>query len=256
MIWKQIVERRNAAPSADELENLKYLLTQSKADLNKSYGHPYYYGPRGYRIVTAAAEGYYDHLISLGLDPKGVDFDGSSRLMRCLEDRECSMTHMIRLANDYIASGLKTKTLGGFTATMLFCMNQHNFRSDPKRFDLLALLIKLDDINAQNFAGNTALHYCMANSDLTAAKMLVDAGANRDVKNLNGVSPLLWAFVTENGSRMNLKWQPTTVQAVGELAQGSKFSFNDKLPLFEKSLNQIFLENGDAASSKAASAFN
>lgn len=139
---------------------------------------------------------------------------------------------------------------------MLFCMNQHNFRSDPKRFDLLALLIKLDDINAQNFAGNTALHYCMANSDLTAAKMLVDAGANRDVKNLNGVSPLLWAFVTENGSRMNLKWQPTTVQAVGELAQGSKFSFNDKLPLFEKSLNQIFLENGDAASSKAASAFN
>ncbi len=115
---------------------------------------------------------------------------------------------------------------------------------------------ELDEINAQNFAGNTALHYCMANSDLTAAKMLVDAGANRDVKNLNGVSPLLWAFVTENGSRMNLKWQPTTVQAVGELAQGSKFSFNDKLPLFEKSLNQIFLENGDAASSKAASAFN
>jgi antitoxin component YwqK of YwqJK toxin-antitoxin module len=254
MIWEKVVSTQK--PDQKDFENLQYLVESTKVNLNDVYGNGWYTGLQGDHLITTASEENYDMLVSMGLDPNGTNFDGSNRLMQCLmEERKCSFDHMLRLANDYVAAGVKSKTLFGGTTAGYFCSNLTSIR-DPRKYELFSLLLKLDDVSQPNNAGWTPLHFCAAQQDLTAAKMLLQAGANASVKNNDGFTPLQMAFVSSRGNQFSLKWTVASVKEVGELAKGTTFNYSDKLPMFNKSLKDIFLENGDAESSKLADSFN
>lgn len=254
MIYKKVVSVEK--PTAKDFENLQYLVETTKINLNDVYGNGYYVGLQGDRLITAASELYYDKLISMGVDPHGTNFDGTNRLQQCLKEaRDCSFDHMLRLANDYIAADVKSKSLAGDTYAAGFCRVQGDIR-DPRKFDLLGLLLKLDDINQVNTAGWTALHYCASQKDLTGAKMLLQAGADASVKNRDGFTPLQMAFIQPRGNQYSMRWSPEIVKAIGELAKGTTFKFTEPLPLFNKSLKDMFLQNGDIESTRLADSFN
>lgn len=253
MIMTKVLDNKN--PRQTDIDNIAYLVKTTKVDLNKVYGKGRYMFQNGNHLITAMGEGYYDALVGMGLDPQGTDFDGTTRLMMCLESDNCSFDHMMRLANDSLAADVKSKHVFGETAASFFCKRLDRIRNE-KKYDLFAVLVKMDDVNKANNAGQTPLHQCMQQKDLTAAKMLVATGADLTAKNHGGFTPLHMAFVQQNGSRVNISWTPDKVKTVGELAKGSSFSFNEPIPVFEKSLKAIFLENGDAASAQAAEAYN
>lgn len=254
MVMTKVLDGQDALQS--DIDNIAYLIKTTQVDLNKVYGEGRYVMQYGDHLITAMAEGYYDPMISMGLDPQSTDFDGTTRLMMCIQnERRCSFDHMMRLANDTLAAGAKSKHAYGETAASFFCKNLDRIRSD-KKYDLFTVLLKLDDVNKANFTGQTPLHQCMGQKDLTAAKMLIAAGADLTAKNYGGFTPLDMGFVQQHGFNVQLKWSPDRVKAVGEMAKGSSFSFNAPVPVYKKSLKDIFLENGDAASAQATEAFN
>ena len=74
----------------------------------------------------------------------------------------------------------------------------HNalLRKDRKYRATIELLIdKEADINAQNYEGDTPLHRALINYDYETASLLIDIGANTDIKNKKSISPkLIFSF--------------------------------------------------------------
>lgn len=72
--------------------------------------------------------------------------------------------------------------------------NLLHYAAEAGRFEILYFLIKtkLFDLNAQDEAGNTALHYATTSNNLDAVKLLYDSGANVNIWNNDGLNPILY----------------------------------------------------------------
>lgn len=245
----------NPTPSQADLDKIAAIVKSTKADLNKAYGQAFIVD--GDHLITTMAEGYYETLVGLGLDPHGTDFDGSTRLMNCMKSRnnKCSADHMIRLAKDTLTAGVKSKHVFGETAASMFCHSTLRM-DDAKKYELFSVLLKMDDINKVNNAGLTPLHQCAKSHDFTAFKMLVDAGANLEAKSNKGFTPLEMAFVTERLNETGISWDENLVKTVGDIAKGTTFSFHKPIPVFNESLKSIFMSRNDADSALVTDAYN
>lgn len=75
-----------------------------------------------------------------------------------------------------------------------------------KNIDEVKQVLYNCDINEQEEeTGFTALHYCAQNQHIDIAKMLIDAGANVDVKDVYGNTPLFKAVFFSKGKTEMIK---------------------------------------------------
>ena len=155
-----------------DVESLKYLLQASDIDLNKPLV------AEAELPVHYVAENAYDMLVSLGADPLKTTAEGNTRLMMCLKNawRDCSDAHFDQLL---ALSNAKTANLFGNTPLHELCKSNSLTKERP---ELGQRLIASQDINAVNYAGQTALHYCITQRDKTVANALIAAGADLDIR--------------------------------------------------------------------------
>lgn len=63
--------------------------------------------------------------------------------------------------------------------------------SVDKRIEIMEYLLDLkSDINKQDELGQTALHIAVKNNDVDVINMLIKRGADANIKNCNGLTPL------------------------------------------------------------------
>lgn len=63
--------------------------------------------------------------------------------------------------------------------------------SIDKRIEIMEYLLDLkSDINKQDELGQTALHIAVKNNDFDVINMLIKRGADANIKNRNGLTPL------------------------------------------------------------------
>lgn len=223
-----------------DVESLKYLLQASAVDLNTPLiaedESPIHY----------VAENAYDMLVELGADPLKATPEGNTRLMMCLKNswRGCSDAHFDQLL---ALSNAKTANLFGNTALHEFCKSNSLTKERP---ELGQRLIASQDINAVNYAGQTALHYCITQRDKTVANALIAAGADLDKADYAGVTPMHLVFLRDArlGRPKQASWDAARIQYVGGLLGKSTFSFEAPFPGFDKSLKQLMIEASDAQS--------
>ncbi len=223
-----------------DVESLKYLLTESKVDVNE-------------RLVAdedfpiqQVAENAYDMLVGLGADPLKVSLAGNTRLMMCIKQsyRNCSDEHFSQLM---ALANAKTANLYGNTPLHQVCKTTRFLKERPA---VVQALIGSQDVNAVNYAGQTALHYCIVQKDKTTANALIQAGADLDKADLAGVTPMQLVFLRDPrpNSQKQLSWDEERVRFVGQWLSKSKFSFETPFAGFDKSLKQLMIEAGDAPS--------
>lgn len=223
-----------------DVESLKYLLQASDIDLNKPLV------AEAELPVHYVAENAYDMLVSLGADPLKTTAEGNTRLMMCLKNawRDCSDAHFDQLL---ALSNAKTANLFGNTPLHELCKSNSLTKERP---ELGQRLIASQDINAVNYAGQTALHYCITQRDKTVANALIAAGADLDKADYSGVTPVQLVFLRDPrlGRQKQVSWDAARIQYVGGLLGKSTFNFEAPFPGFDKSLKQLMIEASDAQS--------
>lgn len=103
--------------------------------------------------------------------------------------------------------------------------------------ELQTYLSQSIDLNQQDFEGNTALIYAVANNHLQAAELLLDSGANPNLANQGEGSPL--AYALSNGNR---KMAQVLVHSGAELFE-PKFPLHPKAPKIIRDLENIPIIN-------------
>lgn len=241
---------RGPAQVAD-VQGLEYLLTNSKVDLNAPLNQ------HGERPVHYVAENAYDLLVKLGAEADSQSFNGQNRLDRCLTNEiNCSAEHVLKLATG--PQG-KQVDLYGSTPLHLLCRSAKymSFRENGAADESLLALAGGQDVNAKDYQGKTALHYCMRkNPQLVDG--LVAAGADLDAADFAGITPMHSIFlrgaeleqITDHGYQV--AWNLEAVEKAGRLMEHSKFRFDAPFPGFEQGLKQVMIEQGDAQSAMAA----
>ncbi|WP_416769376.1 hypothetical protein ACMGT0_19670 [Pseudomonas sp. RHF3.3-3] len=232
-----------------DLDGFAYLLKSSGIDINQRLTD------QDRPLITSAAESAYDYLVAEGADPMGRDGEGNTRLMSCLGPLHflnCSLGHMITLAGK---EDLKAHNAYGDTALSLFCRRTEKLlrrrNTGDQIQELFQALLNGSDINAKAYGGETPLHACMAERDLSFAQALAAAGADLDATDLNGTTPLAAAFLKdyrERASGHTIRWSEDRIRVVASYQGKASFSFDTPVPVFGKSLRQLMLENGDTAS--------
>ncbi|MCS5517516.1 ankyrin repeat domain-containing protein [Pseudomonas qingdaonensis] len=205
-----------------DVESLKYLLQASDIDLNKPLV------AEAELPVHYVAENAYDMLVSLGADPLKTTAEGNTRLMMCLKNawRDCSDAHFDQLL---ALSNAKTANLFGNTPLHELCKSNSLTKERP---ELGQRLIASQDINAVNYAGQTALHYCITQRDKTVANALIAAGADLDKADYSGVTPMQLVFLRDPrlGRQKQVSWDAARIQYVGGLLGKSTFNFEAPFP--------------------------
>lgn len=243
------------ADQVADLQGLEYLLSNSKVDLNAPVDQ------HGDTPILVAAENTYDLLIKLGADATKLALNGQNRLQRCMTNElACSATHVLRLAAEPTA---KSADLYGNTPLHLLCRSAKymGFREGGSADQqLFAALAPLQDVNAKDYQGKTALHYCMKkNPQLIDG--LVAAGADLDAADYAGITPMHALFLRGidleqiASSGYQVGWSLALVEQAGQLMSKSKFRFDAPFPGFEQGLKHVMIENGDAQSAMAADHF-
>ena len=239
------------AAQVDDLPGLEYLLSNNKIDLNAPIDL------HGNLPVHFIAENAYDLLVKLGADANKQAFNGQNRLDRCLtNDINCSAEHVLKLA-----AGPQGKQVDQFGSTPLHLLCRSgtfmSFRENGAADEGLLALASGQDVNAKDYQGKTALHYCMRkNPQLVDG--LVAAGANLDAADLAGITPMHSIFlrgaeleqITDHGYQVG--WNVESVERAGRLMSHSKFRFDAPFPGFQQGLKQVMIEQGDAQSAMAA----
>lgn len=239
------------AAQVDDVQGLEYLLSNNKIDLNAPIDL------HGNLPVHFVAENAYDLLVKLGADTNKQAFNGQNRLDRCLtNDINCSAEHVLKLA-----AGPQGKQVDQFGSTPLHLLCRSgtfmSFRENGAADERLLALASGQDVNAKDYQGKTALHYCMRkNPQLVDG--LVAAGANLDAADLAGITPMHSIFlrgaeleqITDHGYQVG--WNVESVERAGRLMSHSKFRFDAPFPGFQQGLKQVMIEQGDAQSAMAA----
>ncbi|HDS1736784.1 MULTISPECIES: ankyrin repeat domain-containing protein [Pseudomonas] len=234
-----------------DVEGLEYLLVNSKVDLNATLDN------QGNAPIHYAADNAYELLIKLGADASKLALNGQNRLQRCLTNEiGCSTEHVLKLAAEPSA---KHADLYGSTPLHLLCRSGKymSFRANGSADEQLLALVANQDVNAKDYEGKTALHYCMKKNP-QFIDGLVAAGADLDAADSAGITPMQALFLRnselEQISSMGyqVSWSPALVEQAGRLMAHSKFRFDAPFPGFEKGLKQVMIENGDAQSAMAA----
>lgn len=245
-------ETRGYADEVMDLQGLEYLLRNSNVDLNAPLDE------HGNTPILVAAENAYDLLIKLGADASKLALNGQNRLQRCMTNElACSAKHTLRLAAEPTA---EAADLYGNTPLHLLCRSSTymGFRERGSADQqLLTSLTSIQDINAKDYQGKTALHYCMKKNP-QFIDGLVAAGANLDAADHAGITPMHALFLRQidleevaNGG-YRIGWSVDLVEQAGQLMSKSKFRFDAPFPGFEQGLKQVMIENGDAQSAMAA----
>lgn len=233
----------NKPNEVNDLNALAYLIKGSQVDINRRLTF------RNTPVITLAADNAYDYLLSVGADPMGRDINGNTRLMYCIKgnDRRCSAEHMIMLTTK---EDLKATNAYGTTALIEFCDNaadlERNYGSD-KTLAVFQALIKGSDINARTYGKETPLHKCMALKNHVYALELVAAGADLNVKDVLGTTPVQMVFYTSYSldNFRQFGWSSDVIKFAASFQGKSDFSFDTPVPGFDKTIRQIVLENGD-----------
>lgn len=234
-----------------DLQGLEYLLTNSKVDVNAPLDQD------GKAPIHVVAENAYDLIVKLGADASKQSFNGQNRLMHCLNnDINCSADHVLRLADEPAA---KQVDLYGNTPLHLLCRSAKfmGFREDMRADERLLSLAAKQDVNAKDYQGKTALHYCVKKNP-QFIDALVAAGADLDAADYAGITPMQALFLvnidleTIAGSAYQVRWSQAAVEKAGTLMSHSKFRFDAPFPGFPQGLKQLMIENGDAQAAMAA----
>ncbi|XP_021258372.1 palmitoyltransferase ZDHHC13 isoform X3 [Numida meleagris] len=128
-------------------------------------------------------------LLKYGADPSLIDGEGFSSIHLAV-----LFQHMPIVA--YLISkgqNIDTTDFSGLTPLMLSA--QKVMGPEPTRF-----LLKFNpSLNAvDTVQKNTALHWAVASGNVSAVELLLEAGANMDIKNVKGETPLDLAVQTQN----------------------------------------------------------
>lgn len=234
-----------------DLQGLEYLLTNSKVDVNAPLDQ------NGKAPIHVVAENAYDLIVKLGADASKQSFNGQNRLMHCLSnDISCSADHVLRLADEPAA---KQVDLYGNTPLHLLCRSAKfmGFREDMRADERLLSLAGKQDVNAKDYQGKTALHYCVKKNP-QFIDALVAAGADLDAADYAGITPMQALFLvnidleTIAGSAYQVRWSQAAVEKAGTLMSHSKFRFDAPFPGFPQGLKQLMIENGDAQAAMTA----
>lgn len=239
------------ANQVPDLQGLEYLLTNSKVDVNAPLDQ------EGKAPIHLVAENAYDLIVKLGADASKQSFNGRNRLMHCLNnDISCSADHVLRLADEPAA---KQVDLYGNTPLHLLCRSAKfmGFREGSSADERLLSLAAKQDVNAKDYQGKTALHYCVKKNP-QFIDALVAAGADLDAADYAGITPMHALFLvnidleTIAGSAYQVRWSQAAVEKAGGLMSHSKFRFDAPFPGFPQGLKQLMIENGDAQAAMAA----
>lgn len=234
-----------------DLQGLEYLLTNSKVDINAPLDQ------YGNRPIHRVAENAYELMIKLGADASKQAFNGQNRLMRCMTNElNCSADHVLRLAAEPAG---KQVDLYGNTPLHLLCRSAKfmGFREDTRADERLLSLAANQDVNAKDYQGKTALHYCMKKNP-QFIDGLVAAGADLDAADYAGITPMHALFLVNidlesiAGSAYQVSWSQAAVEKAGGLMSHSKFRFDAPFPGFPQGLKQLMIENGDAQAAMTA----
>src|SRR5487761_1437456 len=77
-------------------------------------------------------------------------------------------------------------------APIVYCVDEYDF-DEPTALEALELLVAHGaDANATNLSGQTALFRCVVNRRIALARFLLEHGADPNLKDRNGVSPIEW----------------------------------------------------------------
>ncbi|QXI30721.1 hypothetical protein [Pseudomonas vanderleydeniana] len=232
-----------------DLDGFAYLLKSSGIDINQRLTD------EDRPLITTATDNAYDYLVSAGADPMGRDSEGNTRLMTCLTNLNvlnCGLEHMIMLAGK---EDLKAHSVYGDTALSLFCRQADELKRrhgvGGREQALFQALLNGSDVNAKAYGGETALHACIAEHNLSFAEALAGAGANLDATDFKG-TPALAAVFLENyragESSYRIRWSEERIRFVARYQGQSDFTFDTPVPAFGKTFRQLVLENGDTAS--------
>lgn len=244
-------QQQGYASQVPDLQGLEYLLTNRKVDINAPLDQ------QGNAPIHVAAENAYELMLTLGADASKQTFNGQNRLMRCLTNEiNCSADHVLRLAAEPAA---KQVDLYGNTPLHLLCRSAKfmGFREDMRADERLLGLIANQDVNAKDYQGKTALHYCMKKNP-QFIDPLVAAGADLDAADFAGITPMHVLFLRETdletigASAYQVSWSQASVENAGRLMAHSKFRFDAPFPGFPQGLKQLMIENGDAQSAMTA----
>lgn len=81
----------------------------------------------------------------------------------------------------------------------------HHAISNQFDLDMIELLLEnVDDLDAEDGSGNTALHYAISTGNVAIAEALLEAGANPNAQNNHGETPLHDAFCKDHAAMANL----------------------------------------------------
>ena len=128
-------------------------------------------------------------LLSLGADPDITDAQGRTALHVSLSRENVKLEVVVTLAK--VMTNINAIDNGKNTALHLASAFEYkNLPTSKFRDPLIEALIKAGlMINIQNKKGETALHLALKSKQYTKAGMLIRAGANVDLLDINGASP-------------------------------------------------------------------
>lgn len=243
-------------PSAQSIEEIKFLVKNSGVDLNAMLSED------SVPVLRDSNWRYRDVLLSLGADPDAQDLLGKTELSYCLSAgrNACKLDFITRLIREEKPSVDKF----GNTPLILLCRRAEEFESGYRNIDQKAIrekthaafdeLLKKSDVHAVNMRGRTALHECLEtgyreNRDLYYAKALITAGADGNKTDISGFLPTQLLFVSsfQPGGSLSLAASPEIIEAAVEMGKGTNFSLKAPFPIYDKSLKEIFMESGNAS---------
>lgn len=233
------------------LEEVTYLLKNVGVDSNAMRNK------EGFPLIMAVNIVYWDALKSLGVDINAKDTTGKTLLANCTSGKhplrsKCSLDDIAKL----VEAETPSSDLFGNTPLINFCgqIESYEKREPEKTLAVFKQLVAKYDVNATNLRGRTALHECLRSTpyarnvrNLSYAKLLIEAGADRNKADITGVLPAHMLFITslDVGGGIRVRSGEDLITEALEVGQGSSFDLKAPFPVYEKPLKQIFLEGGD-----------
>ncbi|SDU13148.1 hypothetical protein SAMN05216296_1953 [Pseudomonas pohangensis] len=247
-VWTRLQQRERTEPSAQSLEEIKFLIKSSSVDINSMRG------PLDVPLLRNSTWRYRDVLLELGADPNDQDVLGQTYLSYCMREglNKCNIELMARLVNEEKPSVDRF----GNTPLILFCRRADDFsngysgRYKNQAHAMFDELLKKSDVNAANMRGRTALHECMEtgysrNLDIYYAKALIAAGADTTKTDVSGLLPVQMLFV-KSYSSLNSSLSLTASHELVQTAVDFGYDLNTPFPIYDKKLKEIFMESGSA----------
>jgi len=178
-----------AAVTADDLDTVKYLVGKG-ADVKALQDD------KQSLLWAAPSKAMAEYLLAAGIDPKMKDANGDTALHQACRHSHADVVEVL------LDRGLDIEAKGHWNMPPLHAAAS-TLTGEPRAVVNL-LLQRGANINARGFEGHTVIHECAFYNRLPMAEMLLSRGAEPDLKDDKGRTPLDIAYIAGKADRVRM----------------------------------------------------